>query len=89
MKVKIWGVEVLDIQGLEQKETINHYDHCVFGQPIVAAIKTESKEQSEKRTITEEKYLEMVKNVAATTGFAASEVEYILQLAEGYLGGIR
>ena len=86
MKIKIWGVEVLDVEGLEPKETIIHYDHCIFGQPIVTAIKSVDSQQNEER-ITDEKYLEMVKKVSDKTGFNASEVEWILREAEDYLGG--
>lgn len=92
MKIKIWGMEVLDIEGLEQKETVIHYDHCVFGQPIVATMKTEggtAERQIKRESIPEEKYLEMVKKVSDKTGFNASEVEWILREAEGYLGGMQ
>lgn len=92
MKIRIWGMEVLDIDGLEQKETVIHYDHCVFGQPIpiMVAMKKEGKsERGIKRGVISEKvYLEMVKKVADKTGINASEVEWVLREAEGYLGEI-
>lgn len=92
IKIKMWGQTVLEIEGIDPKGTVNNirYDNCVFGQPIVATMKTEggtAERQIKRESISEEKYLEMVKKVSDKTGFDASEVEWILREAEGYLGG--
>ncbi|MCK9209246.1 MAG: hypothetical protein M0P61_00280 [Ignavibacteriaceae bacterium] len=91
--IKIWGQKVLEVEGIETKGTVNnfHYANCVFGQPIVATMKSEgatAQREVKRETISEEKYLEMVKKVSDKTGFNASEIEWILRTAEGYLGGV-
>jgi len=94
IKIKIWGQTVLEVEGIETKGTVNnfHYSNCVFGQPIIATIKKEegtgAEREVKRETISEEKYLKMVKKVSDKTGINASEVEWILREAEGYLGGV-
>jgi len=92
IKIKMWGQTVLEIEGIETKGTVNnfHYRDCVFGQPIIVTMKSEgttAQREIKRETISEEKYLGMVKDVANKTGFDPSEVEWILREAEGYLGG--